>query len=440
MDRRGKGALYAVYAAVFLVMLALSILTPMLADDYSYCFSWADVSRIRSLGQIVPSMAVHREVTNGRVFTHGLVQLLLIRPKLPFDLLNALMAALLLRLFERHFPALSASRRAFLLAVAALLLWNLTPAFGQVFLWLDGAVNYGWGVVLCLLFLRPYARLWLEGGGGRAPWTVPFFLLAAFLAGSWSESGAPAAMFMALCLLLLSARRERRLDPVLLLGLLFALAGFVFLMSAPATASRASSGFSPAALLTNVKAVLLLAKEHLLPLYLLWALSFAAVLGRGARRGRLILSAVYVLGGLCTLAAYCFAAYCTPRHFCFAVCFTVLAELLLLGELLETGAALLPRLTAAALAVLFLFQFPLGVLDIGVTWKHEREREAVIRTALERGEKEVTLEIFLPATPYSAPYGLVDLYEEPDVWPNYSLAEYYGLDAVRGVYPDGAGR
>ena len=64
---------WLIYTAVFLLVLLLTWLTPMVADDYSYCFSWADDTRIRSLAQIVPSMTVHRELTNGRVLTHGLV-------------------------------------------------------------------------------------------------------------------------------------------------------------------------------------------------------------------------------------------------------------------------------------------------------------------------------------------------------------------------------
>ena len=94
-------------------------------------------------------MAIHREITNGRVFTHGLVQLLLIHPKGLFNLLNAGNAVLLLLLFARH---LEDRRRLPLLAAAAALLFTFQPAFGEVSLWLTGAVNYSWGVSLFLLF------------------------------------------------------------------------------------------------------------------------------------------------------------------------------------------------------------------------------------------------------------------------------------------------
>ena len=429
---------WPVYAAVFLLLLALSWLTPMVADDFSYCFSWADDTRVTRLGQILPSMAVHRQLTNGRVFTHGLVQLLLMAPKALFNLCNAAMALLLLALTERHFRFLPTARRALLLGIGALLLWDATPAFGQVFLWLDGAVNYGWGIVLFLLFLRPYAALWLEEAQPLPVWRKLLFLPLSFLVGTWAESAAPTCFLIALCLLLLSARRDRRVDPLLLLGLGLELLGIVFLMSAPATQGRASGGFDAATLANNIQVVLLSARKVMLPLLILWALSFAAALSVGADARRLTLSALYLLGGLCSLAAYGFAAYFADRHFCFAVCITALAELLLLGELLRLGRPLLPRAVAGLLAACFLFLFPLGLLDIGVTFKHSLEREAAVRAARAAGEKTVALEVYLPSTAYSAPYHLVDLYPDADSWPNTSVAAYYGFDKVYGVFPEDA--
>ena len=73
--RRAEAALYLV---VFFQILLFSAMTPMLADDYSYCFSWADNRRITSPLQIPASMAVHRQLTNGRVIPHALVQLVLL--------------------------------------------------------------------------------------------------------------------------------------------------------------------------------------------------------------------------------------------------------------------------------------------------------------------------------------------------------------------------
>ena len=114
----------------------------------------------------------------------------------------------------------------------------------------------------------------------------------------------------------------------------------------------------------------------------------------------------------------------------------LLSSSLLLSELLALGKKHFPALLAGCLAVLFLFNFSLGVLDIGATFLQSRERAAAIRTAKEAGETELWLEVYLPATGYSAPYLLTDLEPESDVWPNDSMALYYGFDAIYGQYPE----
>jgi hypothetical protein len=80
-----------------------------------------------------------------------------------------------------------------------------------------------------------------------------------------------------------------------------------------------------------------------------------------------------------------------------------------------------------------------GAEEIGAgDGKEEREREAAVRAAQAAGEKTVALEVYLPSTAYSAPYHLVDLYPDADVWPNTSVAAYYGFDEVYGVFPEDA--
>ena len=425
--KRNRVIQWASLGLIFLLMLVLTALTPLVADDFSYCFSMADWSRITSPAQIFPSMAAHRLSVNGRVIPHGLVQLLLLLPKGCFNVLNAAVMALLGLLACRCFRG-----RAWLLPLLALALWCFMPAFGQVFLWLDGAVNYAWGLAVLLLFVLPYAECWLDG---KRQYTVPETLLRlalAFAAGAWSENGSVSILFLALCLLALCARRDRRVPWQLLAWFAAALAGFVFLMSAPATAGRAGeTGLSH--ILYQVRYILDSSRDTLLPLCLYWAAAFTLALVHGADRKKLVLSALMVLAGLGSLASFTFAVYFTLRHLCFTVFFTVLAALAALSALADLGKNRLPAVTAAALAVLFVFNFIPGVLDIGVIYSQSRQREAAIRAALENGERSAKLRLYTPETWYSAAWELTDLGPDPAQWPNDNYASYYGLEAVVGV-------
>ena len=438
MFSRRRWPLALFFAAVFLLVLLFSALTPMIADDYSYCFSWVDSRRVTSPLQIPASMAAHRVLTNGRVVAHGLVQLILLAPKALFDLLNACNAALLFLLFSRFLREREPRRLLLLLVCGALLLWNGMPAFGQVVFWLDGAVNYSWGISLFLLFLLPYASLYLNGPSKRRPLRDLAFLVLSLAAGAYSENGSLAALFAAFCLTLLSSLRERRFFWRPAAGLVLGAVGYGFLMSAPATAGR-SAGMDLSLVAKNVKTILTLAREELLPLFLLFAAALALCLLLKADRRRLVLAAVLFLAGLGSLSCFFFATYFVPRHFCFTVYFTVLACLLLFSALLEKGRAQLPVLTAAVMAVLFVFNLALGGLDVAVIHQQFRRREAQIREALAAGEARVCLEIYQPSTRYSAAWGLEDLnLEETNIWPNWSLADYYGIDSVLGVLPDSA--
>ena len=425
----GKWPLYLVFSALFVVMLAFSAMSPMIDDDYSYCFSWADVSRITSIGQIPASMAMHRHLTNGRVFAHGLVQLLLIRPKAAFVVLNACNALLLGYLFLRYFRQLSPARAGLLLLLGAMMLWNFSTDFFRTFLWLDGAVNYSWGISLILLFLWPYVAAYWELPQKQGRWRSALFLLLAFIAGGYSENSSLAALFIAGVLTLWLMLRRRKLPWLLPVGLALALAGYVFLMSAPATAGRAGDT-GLAALTERLLQILRYSLRKLSPLYLFYGVCLLLALAFKVERRKLALSLLFLLAGIASLSAFLFAYYFTDRHCCFTVFFTVLAALILLSALPAQKQLRPTCLLAACVGLLFLFNFARGGLDIAVGYRKALQREAMIREALAAGQTEITLPCYSASTQYA---GSFFLYENPREWPNDSVALYYGFEQVRGA-------
>ena len=92
-------------AAIFLLMLVLNFLTPMVSDDYAYCFSFVDWERIESVGEIFPSMKMHREYANGRIVAHFFAQLFLLLPKAIFNVINALVTTAIFFIMLSIMPA-----------------------------------------------------------------------------------------------------------------------------------------------------------------------------------------------------------------------------------------------------------------------------------------------------------------------------------------------
>ena len=384
---------------VFLLLLYCNLHTALVADDYRYCFSFADGSRITAVSQIFPSMAAHRSSMNGRVIPHFLVQLFLMPPKGVFNVFNALLFLALVWLIAL---VGGKDRRPTALVFASVFgcLWLLQPEFGQVFLWLDGSVNYLWGAVLCFLWLRPWTARFLSGRE-VAKELRPLFCLFSFVVGAWSENAAVALIFMGLLLVLLEAFRGKQKLALWQLGALVCmLAGWLFVMLAPATAANKAAEMRLPVLLANFGETALY--------YLLG----------GSLAGQFVLS---------------FAMYTTGRSTFIGLFLLLAANVLLFVPLYERGFRQPLRALCALCLTAALCMVYVGVRDILRTdYLLDFNRE-LIGDCVRNGETDISIPRPYANTKYSALSGLPYLnLEDPGDWPNAYMAKYYGAETIRG--------
>lgn len=415
---------------VFLVVLVLTALTPMVSDDFAYCFSFADWTRIRHVGQIIPSMAEHRNVTNGRVIVHGLVQLLLLLPRPVYCALNALNAVLLCVLIRRMIALPSRKQEMVILLFGICFFCCFLPAFGENVLWLDGSINYFWGLSCSLLFLFPFLMDYLALPHHESVFLSVMRIFLAFVFGTWSENASLVFLFLAVCLYLLQWIKTRQFRLFPLFWIVAAMAGYVFLMTAPATAGRAGAS-SVSVIGYNFRVLFQAARDYLLWPLLIWAVLFALAVSCHVEKRLLIVSALLFVGALLAHLSYTFAAYFVPRHLCTTVFLLMLAAVLLLAGLCRVDRPDFSGAALACLSVLFLLQFPVGVLDVAVSYHKQQLREQQIDTALAAGQRSVVLENYYPYTAYAVPFELS--LSDPSVGPNINIADYYGLDSVLGL-------
>ena len=415
---------------VFLVVLVLTALTPMVSDDFAYCFSFADWTRIRHVGQIIPSMAEHRNVTNGRVIVHGLVQLLLLLPRPVYCALNALNAVLLCALIRRMIALPSRKQEMVILLFGICFFCCFLPAFGENVLWLDGSLNYFWGLSCSLLFLFPFLMDYLALPHHESVFLSVMRIFLAFVFGTWSENASLVFLFLAVCLYLLQWIKTRQFRLFPLFWIVAAMAGYVFLIAAPATAGRAGAS-SVSVIGYNFRVLFQAARDYLLWPLLILAVLFALAVSYHVEKRLLIASALLFVGALLTHLSYTFAAYFVPRHLCTTVFLLMLAAVLLLAGLCRVDRPVFSCVALACLSVLFLLQFPVGVLDVAVSYHKQQLREQQIDTALAAGQRSVVLENYYPYTAYAVPFELS--LSDPSVGPNINIADYYGLDSVLGL-------
>ena len=233
-ERRKIHIAYGVFfACVFAVMFLLSLLTPLVADDYNYVFGFANNQRISGLRDIWDSMAWHRKLLNGRVFSHGWLNLVLMFPRWVFAALNGLVAVFF-SWTTLGFCRDQGSRHPLWASICVwMLLWICMPGFGQVFFWTAGACNYFWGFAFAWFMIWRAVQLGQNGDHRRL--RTGLLLAPAFVAGAWSEH-ISFTMLMAMFLILVRLwKRVRRFPWANALVLASGCAGYLYLMLAPAT-------------------------------------------------------------------------------------------------------------------------------------------------------------------------------------------------------------
>ena len=435
-DRR---ALYAAMAAVFLIILILTALTPYFVDDYAYMFSFADGSRITSPAQIIPSMARHAHTMNGRLISHGLEQFFLMLPKAVFNICNALVF-FWIALFCYRAAGRGRPDSALLFLLFPMCYWLYTPVFGQVTLWQVGSLNYMWSVGFCLFFIRPYLSLYLESEDRffRPMNSLPMKLLfpvLAFLFGMFSEVSGMVGVLVAAGFLAVRGIETKQWKTWLWLPLATAVAGYILMLRMPAEHMYKGGSLTLHDIISQIP-LMTRQLQQFTPLCIAWVIMMFFALQAGVSHKREIVSLAFFLGGIAGVYVLIAAQSASERCLCCPSAFFCIACVTLLPELLDTRIGDACRAAVCALAVVFSIWFVLGVFDIQAVHSRAVTRDRSAAEQIAAGEQEIVLDIIYGATKYSAVNYLKDLdLENPHSWPNSYMARYYGVDLVLGNDP-----
>lgn len=419
---------------LFALMLLCNSKTGMVADDYAYCFSFADGEPVESLSDCFRSMAAHRQWMNGRVIAHFLVQLFLMLPKVLFNIANSLVFVGVLCLLAR-LGGREEGKSNFLLMGLFGLVWIFVPSFGQVILWLDGAVNYLWSGLFSLGMLTVYVKKFMDDRDlprlGR--WMFPVW---AFLTGAYSEPSATAVIFCCALLTLLGSLLNRQKPRCyLLLALLSACAGFLFMILAPGELLNKAGSMSLDGIVFGfVNAMVLYRKIWLL---LVLYLAFAILAWQdGVELRRQLLALTLMLGSLAAVFVLAFAGHTEDRCACFGTLLIIGASGVLFPAVFKSRFRPVLYFGLAVCMLATLYWGCLGLQDICESNAQRERNEQLILAARESGQDALGLGPVNYGTKYSAGAGLMYLTPDRENWLNAAMARYYGMDAlVAGTNP-----
>lgn len=435
--RRAAHSPKAFWGSVLLIgilMLVWNILTPMMADDFAYSHSFATGERIKTFGEIFPSLVSHAETMNGRTVAHFFAQLFLLLPAWVFDLCNAAVFVCQLLLMLRICGAGERIRSPMLWGFFSVLL-IATPDFGQVNLWLDGACNYLFSIVFVLAFLLPYVNAFLRERKLRNPIQIFVFWILSFLAGAYLENVSGGAILIAFLLWIANLLYgKQRADLPLLVGLACSVAGLATMALSPAQFENKASAFSWDAMLQTLLIALGVIGLLALPIGLFLFL-WRRACKTGVERRVILTSLIFAAGGLASNFVMVLAAYYPLRCAIGCTVYVTLAAGILATNMewdLFTSRSLwtVCRIMAAALFLTVV----IGTVDVAMTHHAIRENEARIVEARDAGEECVTLTCPIVFTKYSGLYNLkyLGIGTQYD-WPNDSMASYYGIGGIIGA-------
>lgn len=443
-------------AAVFVLMLVCNFHTGLMADDYSYLFAFGydwylydppfpapTASRITSVGEILWSMQCHRYCMNGRVIAHFFVQLFLMLPKWVFNVINSAMFVLELIMLCRCALIKAEDRSPWILpllfAFSFASTWLFQLHFGQVNLWLDGAINYLWSSVIVLFYILGYVNYVINGRFSKSIIGRLAFIILSFAVGAYSENSAGAMLIFSFGMIAYNCifvhkRGNKWNNLVAALSFAATVCGFLFLLSAPVEFTGKLSDKPLTEQLAFGIGYLWSKAAPLVPYLVLTLVLFVLSVVCRVDKRVLVISGLLIICALASAFCLTLATYIAPRSLYITLTLLTLSCTMLMPELFKCKkpTATLCTVLTLALVVTLPKYLVTGVKDIFKTYEITSATEEYIISCAENGIEDVYIEKpeGLAETKYSPMQGLVFLDEDNNTYPNRYMAKYYGVKTV----------
>lgn len=448
-----KTSLYMVLGAIFFGVLLLNRLNyPFLGDDYVYAFMWQgkdiftplpeSARRIQSFSDIFHSLYSHYFTWGGRMVAHFFVMLFMWVGKFWFDIANSFMVVLLMLEMQwiAHEGRITMDIRAGHVALAFFCLWAFNFDWCHTIIWLSGACNYLWAMILLLLFLIPYIRHYFTNGEVEyGSWLVPVMFFLGLAAGGTNENticwiGLTGIFYLWKCY------RNKTLEPWMIAGFMGLSFGYGFLIMAPGNLVRLADDYKDK-FITHVALIWLsFLIQSLLWFYLIKAYRWGRKVSVSwqARRKYFHLAAwlvgMAVLFNLIMLPSPAFY----PRSTFPNIIFVITAVMVVMRlSYLRDGRIIERKLVKVGygIAVLY-FCFTYGMTAYNYYGFHQYMGQVIREAETMRGNRDTLVIRYRPnQEDWSFKTGFHGIYtefwEDEENWRNVAFAKYYEIAGIR---------
>lgn len=421
--------------AAFIIMLLLNCLTPYLADDFTFSYSFADRDTLHSPYILVRSAYYHYFEWSGRIIVKFFAQLFTLPPKPVFDAINA-GAFTLLGLTLCHMgdtPGIREENRPITLAFAFLSMWLISPVFGQVNLWMCGSCNNLWSTLGCVAFLLPWRHLFTDISP-HGKFSVPLFFVGGLFAGWLYENTSAGMLFCMVLCFLWALLQKRKIPGWAVSAFLGSCLGYALLLLAPGNSVRtddssAAVSYSIWEYVSRFKKATIILIKFGWPLLLFFAVLLVFLFF--VQRVQLVELAFALILFLSGIAAN-YAMIGSPVYYLRSSHgpFTLLtAACCVLLSKLEPKALKKAACLCGAAGVLSLVLLVFAFYDIAQYRNYYDGRDREIRAAVAQGETQIVTYAIEPNTRFCGAWGLPDIRESED-WISMTRCMWYGLDGL----------
>ena len=420
-----------ILASIFIMMLVLNLLTPLLADDYSYSLS-TDNTKINSLMDIINYQIQHYLHWGGRTVAHTIAQCFLMFPKFIFSIVNSLMYIILIYLIYLHAKDNSTTQKPILLLLIHLGLWFLLPVFGQTCLWLVGSCNYLWTTVIILLLLLQYRKS--SGNNDTIKQVIGTFLLG-IIAGWTNENTSVGLLVIIVGVLIIKKARYQKIKKWEIGGLIGSLVGFFTLILAPGNFVRSESFVDKTFILVKwLKRILdntTTMLQYTMPILVLGIILVTIyVYNKKKIKPEFF---IYVIAGFSAIYAMVLSPTFPARAWFGVIVFWIIACTQLIYNLEDISKKFKPIIIDAVIILAILCINPVlttakETLNLHRVWEYRIE---YIEKEKKLGNKNIELSAYYTNDNHSPNYGIPDIGSSKKGWPNVAIAYYYKIKSIK---------
>lgn len=440
--RRIKIIFFTIF--IFIFIYIFNLYTPLYADDYSYSVSFLTKQRITSIYDIFQSQIEHYKMINGRSIAHFLAQLFLYMGKPIFNIINSCIFTILIYLIYFHSYGTFKNIKISWFLLINCILWVLTPAFGQSFLWITGSCNYMYGIFIILVFLIPYRKV-LSNAYTRKENNLIIkiiqaitCLLLGIIAGWTNENTGVALIFMILLFLINYKIENKEFSIWMFTGLIGSLIGFCMILFSPGQATRLSNSGGFGNIVTIFKRFCFISFDffsYLTPILIL--LGFYLIFYLVYFNKKLFEDFgdffIYFLGSV--VSVYCMIVAPTFPDRVWSGC--IIIFVIAVGNiysLIDWNYTNFTKYFNICLVIICILNFGSNYMNAFFELKYVKSQNDLrvnyILEEKEKGNLDVSIKPILSHSKYSCFNYYGDLNKDKNNWPNTAIARYYGLNTV----------